>query len=71
MVGGSLFVESTNFIGWNINILNTETFLDGTKEVGLEVNAARTKFVFMFRHHQSAGLHIAVLWRSLILGKSS
>jgi hypothetical protein len=33
---------------------NTETLLDASKEVGLEVNAEKTRYMFMSRH-QTAG----------------
>jgi hypothetical protein len=43
-------------IGKNINIKkHTEALLDGSKEVGLEVNIEKTKYMFM-SHHQTAGL---------------
>jgi hypothetical protein len=40
----------------NINIIkkNTEALLDASKEIGLEVNSEKTKYMFM-SHHQTAG----------------
>jgi hypothetical protein len=39
-----------------VNIINknTEALLDAGKEVGLEVNAEKTKYMFM-SHHQTTG----------------
>jgi hypothetical protein len=42
-------------LGENINIIkNAETLLDASKEIGLEVNFEKTKYMFMSRH-QTAG----------------
>jgi hypothetical protein len=34
--------------------INTETLIDASKEVGLEVNAEKTKYMLLYRH-QNAG----------------
>jgi hypothetical protein len=36
---------------------NTQTLIDASKEVGLEVNAEKTKYLLLFRH-QNAGLKL-------------
>jgi hypothetical protein len=44
-----------DLLGDNIDTIkkNTETIIDATKEVGLKVNADRTKYMLM-SHHQNA-----------------
>jgi hypothetical protein len=46
-----------NLLGGNIDTVkknNTETLIDASKEVGLEVNAEKTKYILLPRH-QNAG----------------
>jgi hypothetical protein len=45
-----------NLLGSNIDAIkkNTETLIDASKEVGLEVNAVKTKYMLLSRH-QNAG----------------
>jgi hypothetical protein len=47
-----VYGENINLLGENINIekKERETLLDGSKEVGLEVNAEKTKYMFMLRY---------------------
>jgi hypothetical protein len=37
-----------------VNLLCTETLIDSSKEVGLEVNIEETKYMLM-SHHQNSG----------------
>jgi hypothetical protein len=51
-----VYADDDNLLGENINIMkkNAEALLDASKEIGLEVNAEKTKYMFMSRH-QTAG----------------
>jgi hypothetical protein len=44
--------DDVDLLGEKINILNenAETLLDASKEIGLEVNSEKTKYMFMSRH---------------------
>jgi hypothetical protein len=48
-------VDDVSPLGHNIDAIkkNTETLIDGSKEVGLEVNPEKTKYVLL-SHHQNA-----------------
>jgi hypothetical protein len=50
------YAYDVNLLGDNIDtIKNTQTLIDTSKEVGLEVNTEETKYMLL-SHHQNAGL---------------
>jgi hypothetical protein len=51
-----VYAYDVNLLGDNIDTIkkNTETFIDPGKEVGLEVNTEKTKYMLLSRH-QNAG----------------
>jgi hypothetical protein len=51
-----VYTDDVNLLGENINITkkNAEALLDASKEIGLEANSEKTKYMFMSRQ-QTAG----------------
>jgi ribosomal protein S2 len=51
-----VYAADVSLLGDNIDTIkkNTETLIDARKEVGLEVNTGKTKYMFLSRH-QNAG----------------
>jgi hypothetical protein len=45
------YADYVNLLGDNIDTIkkNTETFIDVSKEVGLEINIERTKYILLYR----------------------
>jgi retron-type reverse transcriptase len=46
------YADDVNLLGDNIDTVkkNTETLIDASKEVGLEINAEKTKYMLISRH---------------------
>jgi hypothetical protein len=49
-----VYADDINILGKNMNTINTEALLETGREVGIEVNAQKTKYMVM-SHHQKAG----------------
>jgi hypothetical protein len=51
-----IYADDVNLLGDNIDTIkkNTESLIDASKEVGLDVNAEKTKYILLSRH-QNAG----------------
>jgi hypothetical protein len=54
-----IFVDDVNLVGDNINATNknTQTLTDISQEVGLKVNAEKTKYIFLSRHQNAEQNH--------------
>jgi hypothetical protein len=50
-----VYADDVNLLGDNIDAMkkNTETLIGAIKEVGLEVNAEKTKYMFLSRHQNA------------------
>jgi hypothetical protein len=50
------YADDVNLLGDNIDTINkiTETLIDASKEVGLEINVEKTKYMLL-SHHQNVG----------------
>jgi hypothetical protein len=50
------YVDDVNLLGDNIDTIkkNIDTLIDASKEVGLEINVEKTKYMLL-SHHQNAG----------------
>jgi hypothetical protein len=51
--------DDVNLLGDNIDTIkkNTETLTGARKEIDLEVNAEKTKYMFLSRHHNAGQNH--------------
>jgi hypothetical protein len=54
-----VYADDVNLLGDDIDTIkkNTETLIDASKEVGLEVNAEKTKYMLLSLHQNSGQNH--------------
>jgi sorting nexin-29 len=48
-----VYADDINLLGSNLNTMNTDTLLEASRDVGLEINAEKTEYSVM-SHHQSS-----------------
>jgi hypothetical protein len=50
-----VYADEVNFLGDSVNTIkeNSETFLEASRDIGLEINAEKTKYMIMSRHPNS------------------
>jgi hypothetical protein len=54
-----VYADDVNLLGDDIETIkkNTQTLIDAGKEVGLEVNTEKTKYMLLSRHHNAGQNH--------------
>ena len=53
------YADDVNILGWSLHTVeeNAEALVVATKEIGLEVNADKTKYMIMSRDQNSGRIH--------------
>jgi hypothetical protein len=64
-----VYADDVNFLGNSIHNIkeNTETLLEASMDVGLEINAQKTKYMIM-SHHQTSGQNQHIKTAFIYLG---
>jgi hypothetical protein len=59
--------NDVNLLGDNIDIIkkNTQTSIDASKKVGLEVSTAKNKYVLLSRHQNAGQNHTSDIWDTI------
>jgi hypothetical protein len=54
-----VYANDVNLLGYNIDTTkkNTETLIDVSKDVGIEVNTEKTEFMLLSRHQNAGQYH--------------
>jgi hypothetical protein len=63
------YADDVNILGGNVHVVkkNTEALVAATKEIGLEVNADKTKYMVMSRDQNAGRNHSVKIDKSYIL----
>jgi hypothetical protein len=50
-----VYADDVNFLGYSVNTIkeNSETLLEASTDVGLEINTEKTKYMIISRHSNS------------------